>query len=133
MGRFFLLLGLGLALFFVVIASFIIIGNMNVYPKVENFSYSPSINPDDFADNLDSDWYNLETGNKLIYRGRGVSHYPITTETDILTATNRTRAILGVNTTAVQWNHTTSYEGYNFVNYFWFAQDKDRESLAIRS
>lgn len=125
MGRLFLLVGLGLVVFLVVIASFMFLGDSENNPELDNFSYSPSINPGDFVDSIDSDYYNLNNGNKFLYGGREYSRIYSGMEWHELIVTNQTKTILGVKTTLVLENKSFEKINDSYAYGYWYAQDKE--------
>lgn len=82
--------------------------------------YNPAINPSDFVDTIDNQYYSLTPGTTFTYRSETEDGI----ERNEVIVTDETRIVLGVTTTVV-WDRVWLDDELAEETYDWYAQDKD--------
>lgn len=86
----------------------------------EGEKYDPKINPKDFVETVDNEYFTLTPGKRFVYEGESEEG----TERIEVTVTSKTKKVMGVITTVVR--DTVWLEGELAEDtYDWFAQDKE--------
>jgi len=82
--------------------------------------YNPTINPDDFVENINNQYYSLIPGTTFIYQSETEEGI----ERNEVVVTDETREVLGV-TTIVIWDRVWLNNELIEETYDWYAQDKE--------